>query len=192
GVRILNKQAEGKDGIYRIDPTRLVFSMKDLRIGGYELQQLLYERFGVSTELSDEENVVAVITWANEEEDLYRLIHGVETLAWEQEKEKANSLIREKEQVPETKDMQMRRAIPLMHLTPREAYFARKKTVSFWDAKGCTAGEMIVPYPPGIPLIYPGEMITGEILDLIYRGKNNGCAFHGPSDRTLETLQVIR
>lgn len=192
GVRVLDEKAEGRSGIYRIDLTRLVFSMKELGIGGYRLQELLYERFGVSTELSDEENVVAVITWANEEKDIQRLIHGVETLAKEADVKNECSVSRFEGAVPEKEWVQIPREIPSMCLTPREAYFADKRTVSFWNAKGCIAGEMIVPYPPGIPIVCPGERITDEILELIFKNKKNGCAFHGPADASLETIRVIR
>ena len=68
---------EGTCGVWKIDPTRLVFSARELGISGYDLQVRLYEEYRVSTELADEENVVCVITWANSEEDITRLIDAL-------------------------------------------------------------------------------------------------------------------
>ncbi|MDD3279460.1 MAG: aminotransferase class I/II-fold pyridoxal phosphate-dependent enzyme [Lachnospiraceae bacterium] len=188
GIQVLERPAQAKREIYDLDLTRVVFSARELQITGYRLQELLYERGGVSTELADEENVVCVITFANTEEDISRL---VQTLA-----EIAKSLGESTEDIHEKKEktreeIRENHEIPPMVLTPREAYFHEKKTICWKDAVDCIAGEMIVPYPPGIPLIYPGERITAEIMREINRFWTNGCVLHGPKDDTLETFQII-
>ena len=77
GIEVLGTEMEGTCGVWKIDPTRLVFSARELGISGYDLQVRLYEEYRVSTELADEENVVCVITWANSEEDITRLIDAL-------------------------------------------------------------------------------------------------------------------
>ncbi len=76
--------------------------------------------------------------------------------------------------------------------TPREAYFAEKEAVPFAEAEGRIAAEMAAPYPPGIPLICPGERYSREMLELMRQYKADGCEFHGPSDASLEVLYVLK
>ena len=73
-----------------------------------------------------------------------------------------------------------------------EAYFAEKEAVPFAEAEGRIAAEMAVPYPPGIPLICPGERYSREMLELMRQYKADGCEFHGPSDASLEVLYVLK
>ena len=84
------------------------------------------------------------------------------------------------------------RSLPEMVKTPREAYFAEKEAVPFAEAEGRIAAEMAAPYPPGIPLICPGERYSREMLELMRQYKADGCEFHGPSDASLEVLYVLK
>ena len=82
--------------------------------------------------------------------------------------------------------------LPQVVMTPREAFYSEKILVKWEDAVGRVAGESIVPYPPGIPLICPGEVITREIFDIVQQYRKNRLPIHGPADRNLETMRVIR
>ena len=78
-----------------------------------------------------------------------------------------------------------------MRYTPREAYFRPKRTVPWEEARGQTAGEMAAPYPPGIPLIYPGEILEPEIWELLERCRRDGLSLHGPASPDLTAYRVI-
>lgn len=185
GIEVLGNELEGTCGVWEFDPTRLVFSARKLGISGYDLQVRLYEEYRVSTELADEENVVCVITWANSEEDIERLIHALAGIAAAESKKKTGRTKFEEKQW-------LFRSLPRMIKTPREAYFAEKEAIPFAKAEGRTAAEMVVPYPPGIPLICPGEQYRKEVLELIRQYLADGCEFHGPTDASLETLYVLK
>ena len=73
-----------------------------------------------------------------------------------------------------------------------KAVFAEKEAVPFAEAEGRIAAEMAAPYPPGIPLICPGERYSREMLELMRQYKADGCEFHGPSDASLEVLYVLK
>ena len=185
GIEVLGTEMEGTCGVWKIDPTRLVFSARALGISGYDLQVRLYDEYRVSTELADEENVVCVITWANSEEDITRLIDALAGIAAaDNGKTTGQTKFAEKQW--------LFRSLPEMVKTPREAYFAEKEAVPFAEAEGRIAAEMAAPYPPGIPLICPGERYSKEILELMRQYKADGCEFHGPSDASLETLYVLQ
>ena len=81
--------------------------------------------------------------------------------------------------------------LPDMRLTPREAYFSRKRTVPWEEASGKTAGETAAPYPPGIPLIYPGEILEPEIWEMLDRCRKDGIVLHGPASPGLARYRVI-
>lgn len=184
GIRVLDVPHPGvRPEAYSQDTTRVVFTADALGIGGYRLQELLYERSGISLELSDAHNVVAVITGANTERDIERLARAVADVAADKEAKGE-----EKGRSPEAPWIPVP---PEVVMTPREAYFHGKRTVPLSESAGEIAGEMVVPYPPGIPLICPGERITAELIGRIRDLRACGVAFHGPSDDTLAGIRII-
>ncbi|MBQ2042600.1 MAG: hypothetical protein II485_05375, partial [Firmicutes bacterium] len=76
-------------------------------------------------------------------------------------------------------------------LSPREAYFGETKPIWWEDAVGRISGEMIAPYPPGIPVIYPGERISQEVWDFLEEVRLRKGHLHGPADTELNTIQII-
>lgn len=189
GIRVLGTETRGSHAMFDKDCTRLVFSAADLGISGYRLGELLYERFRVSPELTDEENVVAVITFANETEDIGRLVEAVRILATEairrgKKMEKKLQSSGENFQIFE---------VPDQAVTPRKAYFNQNwETVSLEDAQDRVIREMVVPYPPGIPLLCPGEIVREEHIRAIFRYREAGCEFHGTADPTVKSVRVLK
>jgi len=168
------------DKIFQLDTTRLVLSASKLGITGFELADILYENYGIGMELSDEKNVVAVVTYANEMEDMERLVKAMEDISGK--REIAGEQQEEKWKIP---------SVPPFVMNPRKAYFAKKKTILWKDAVGQIGGEALIPYPPGIPILNPGEIVTEEIWNYMEEYRKKGLHFHGPADNSLETFQII-
>ena len=82
-------------------------------------------------------------------------------------------------------------SIPTKVLNPREAFYSSKKTIKIEDSIGKISGEYIIPYPPGISLISPGEIITQEIIAYIQQGVKNGMIVSGLKDINLEYIDII-
>ena len=80
---------------------------------------------------------------------------------------------------------------PQLVLTPREAFWAKKHSVPLEEAAGLVSAEALMTYPPGIPLLAPGERITREIVDFILSSKEKGCVLTGTRDITAQTIQVV-
>ncbi len=182
GFDCMGKEVEGQAAVCAIDETRLVISAKELGIGGYELEELLFEKYAVNMELADSENVLAIITYANKKEDIERLIHACEEISREYEKH-----LQEKEPLSARK-------LPVTEqvMSPREAYFAKTSACDWNKAVGKIAGEMIAPYPPGIPIVYPGERITQEIWDYLEQYRLQKRHIHGSRDGKLEVIKIIK
>lgn len=180
GFQVLEEQTEALPG--RKDPARLVFSARELGISGYELQERLYRQSGISLELADYENVAAVVTWGNDRQDMERLAGAAEKISAEKGKEHRGPLKKKNFRIPK---------FPKMGLNPREAYFSQKRVIPWEQAAGKTAGESAAPYPPGIPLICPGEIIEPEIWEMLDQCRRDGIVLHGPASPELETFRVI-
>jgi lysine decarboxylase len=84
------------------------------------------------------------------------------------------------------------RISPQPVLSPRDAFFAPRERVPAAGAAGRVAAETISPYPPGIPAIAPGELVTTDLLDALRAEARAGGRLAGASDPTLETLLVVR
>jgi arginine/lysine/ornithine decarboxylase len=76
-------------------------------------------------------------------------------------------------------------------MLPRDAFFASKETVDADKAVGRICAEQITPYPPGIPVIIPGERMTGELLDYLRSGLAAGMQLPDPADPSLGTIRVV-
>lgn len=173
-----------------LDETRLVISARRIGISGFELDQLLFEKYSVNVELSDHENVLAIVTYANEREDLDRLINACikisekyKTYSKKVKKENDTSVIKNRTDFP---------PLPEQCLTPRQAYFAKKKNIEWSRAVGKISGQMIAPYPPGIPVIYPGELISREVWEYIESFRLAGRHIHGADQNgQLKRIKII-
>jgi arginine decarboxylase len=81
--------------------------------------------------------------------------------------------------------------LPKALLSPREAYFSSTREVDLREAEGKIAAELIAPYPPGVPLICPGEVFTAEIVEYIKELYTKGVRWQGPADCTLQKVKII-
>jgi lysine decarboxylase len=80
---------------------------------------------------------------------------------------------------------------PDVVLTPQKAFYSQKKAMSLISSVSNISGDFVMAYPPGIPILAPGERITQEIIDYILYAKDKGCVLTGPKDMTLENINVV-
>ena len=178
GMHCLKREeVTGKNSVFDLDETRLVISCD--RMSGYDLQKVLRRQHGVETELGDSKNVLAIVTYANTWEEIAALISGLEKIS-------ADFMFHDYQytEIPMPQ-------IPEMVLSPRKAFFSDTTTIPWNDAVGEIAGELIAPYPPGIPLVVPGERLTADIFACVEAYRSFGCHFHGPEDEDLLTFKII-
>lgn len=87
---------------------------------------------------------------------------------------------------------QPQHVLPQMQLTPREAFFAESEAVPAAEAVGRVSAELLCPYPPGVPVLFPGEVLTQRALDVLQDVLCAGGVITGPEDSSLQTLRVVR
>lgn len=172
------------------DSTRLVISARELGISGFALDEILFSEYHVNAELSDHENVLVIVTYANEKEELDRLIHACGSIGAKYGSK--DKKIKEKNDISVMKKQPCFPSFPEQCMTPRRAYFSKKKSIAWQEAVGTVSGQVIAPYPPGIPVIYPGERISREAWEYIECFRKDGRHIHGANrDGTLDSIQII-
>ena len=190
-VYCFGEELEGKPGVFDLDPTKITVTVKDLGYTGYEAEEILRRRYNVQVELADLFNVVALFTIGTSVEAADAFVHGVQELAREDRPLDIFSPSGVLDRRLKTGTYQLPK-IPPIRLVPRDAFLAETEFVPFKTSSGRICAEVITPYPPGIPVISPGEEITPEIIDYLALEKRAGVKMQGPYDDDLKFIRVVR
>jgi arginine/lysine/ornithine decarboxylase len=171
-------QPEQSPGCFALDRTRLTVTLSNL--DGFTADELLDQKFGVTAELPSLQHLTFVISLGNTQNDIDRLIQAFNILSNLEESP-------ERSIVP-----QFDFSFSPAEISPRQAFFASAKLVSTESAIDQISAESICPYPPGIPILLPGERITKDAVVLLKSVLQSGGFISGCSDPTLNTLKVLR
>ena len=163
-------------GFFAIDPLRLTVSVAGLGMSGFEADERLH-RAGVTCELPGLRHLTFILTHGNSLEDGDRLVGALAALS----QIKLSQTVSIKISSP---------VLPIANLSPRQAFFADQRVVPVQDAIAQPSAELICPYPPGIPVLIPGEIITAEAIDFLRQILAAGGILTGCTDPTLHTLKV--
>ena len=169
-------------GFFALDPTRLTVTVTGLGLTGFEADAILDEQLAVAIELPSQRHLTSIISLGNTPADIDRLVSALTTLAQEHQLPASTHL-------PAT-SLPALPALPA--LSPREAFSAATETRSRQQAIGCISAELICPYPPGIPVLLPGEHITATALDYLQQILALGGTISGCADPTLQTLKIAQ
>ncbi|KAM7256157.1 hypothetical protein ACFE04_011898 [Oxalis oulophora] len=165
-----------------IDPLRLTIGFWQLGLSGNEADEILRMDHGVLCELVGTKSVTFVITPGTTRDHMKRLISGIQQIS-ARYYNKRGMVDNNCERLRAFDEMEMM-------LTPRDAFFARKRRVVIRESLGKICGELICPYPPGIPAMIPGEIITEKSLDYLLHVLTIGVQIKGASDSSLSTVLV--
>ncbi|MDJ0734202.1 MAG: aminotransferase class I/II-fold pyridoxal phosphate-dependent enzyme [Nostocaceae cyanobacterium] len=190
GLSVLNLSPISENierGFVALDKTRLTVTLSGLGFTGFSAEEILDEQLGVTAEFSSLHTLTFIISLGNTQADIAKLIQGFTTLA------KMNPLLPGGE-VAKTPLLWNDCVIvgnPL-HISPREAFFANTQTLPIQETMGYICAENICPYPPGIPLLMPGEVITQAAIDYLQQVIAMGGFISGCEDASLGTLKVVK
>lgn len=165
------------------DPTRLVIDVQGMGLTGYMAERLLREQFQIAPEMSDRAGIICLVTVGDTPQTIHRLVRAMESLPRRRVPQRAAACPRIAGEAIAPGEQA---------LTPREAYFAPSRAVSLAFAVGEVAAEAVIPYPPGIPVLTPGEVISEAKVDCLREGLGAGMHVRGAADTTLQTLRVVR
>ncbi len=190
GIYCLGAEQIGRPGVFDLDPTKITITVKALGYTGYEAEEILRRRYNVQCELADLFNCLALFTIGTTREAADRLVYGVKELSREDRPIDVFSPSGVLERRLQTGTYNLP-GIPPVRMNPREAFLANTQTVRFKESAGRICAEVITPYPPGIPVVSPGEEITPEVIHYLDLEKKAGVRMQGPFDSELRTIRVV-
>ncbi len=180
-IDCVGKEILGTKATYDYDPTKLIISVKDLGITGFDAEKWLRETYNIEVEMSDLYNLLCIITPGDTEREANILVEALQKLS-------ATFI----DHSGEREIAVMLPDIPLLAVTPRDAFYADTEVVPIRESAGRIIAEFIMVYPPGIPIFIPGEIITEDNIDYIQKNIEAGLPVQGPEDYDLSYLRVIK
>lgn len=178
GLYAFGKEMKGRPGVFDFDETKLGIHFAGVGMSGLEAYHSLREDYGIQLELGDAYNALAVLSVGDGEESVNALVGAVRDMVSK----------RRGDRLPYVKKILTN---PELIVSPRNAFFARKKTVALEASPGEISGESIMAYPPGIPIVTPGERITRGMLEHIAFLKSQKGLLTDAADADLKTIQVL-
>ena len=178
GYYAFGKELINGDSIYDFDPTKLSVHTRDIGLAGIEVYDILRDDYDIQIEFGDIGNILAYLSMGDRSQELERLVSALAEIRRRYQKDPSGLLSQEY-------------IDPEGVASPQEAFYAKKKSVPIAESAGCVCSEFVMCYPPGIPILAPGERITQEILDYIQYAKIKGCSMTGPEDPDIQNINVL-
>lgn len=173
------KELINGDSIYDFDHTKLSINTLPIGLAGIEVYDILRDEYDIQIEFGDLGNILAYISVGDRPRDLERLVGALSEIRRRFKKEKADLFTHEY-------------INPKVLCSPQEAFYGEKISLPIEESAGRITAEFVMCYPPGIPILAPGEQITEEILDYIAYAKEKGCSLTGPEDMNIERINVMK
>ena len=164
--------------IYDFDITKLSIYTLDIGLAGIEVYDILRDEYDIQIEFGDICNILAYISIGDRLQDIERLVGALADIKRVYSKDKTGLLSGEY-------------INPKVVCSPQKAFYSDKKTLPIRECAGKVSGEFVMCYPPGIPILAPGELITEEIVEYIIYAKEKGCSMQGTQDPKVENLEII-
>ena len=179
GYRAFGRELVNKDSVYDFDVTKLSVHTLDIGLAGIEVYDLLRDEYDIQIEFGDLGNILAYLSIGDRPRDVERLVGALSEIRRRYQKSKAGLMRQEYIE-------------PQVAVSPQEAFYADKEMLPIDETKGRICSEFVMCYPPGIPILAPGEKITEQILAYIKYAKEKGCSMTGPEDPDIENLNVLK
>ncbi|WP_446686372.1 aminotransferase class I/II-fold pyridoxal phosphate-dependent enzyme [Paenibacillus foliorum] len=180
GLSCFGEEILGTEATYDYDPTKVNIHVRHLGITGYDAENWLREHYNIEVELSDMYNILCLFTPGDTHENVDTLLNALRELSSQ------NYNIR-----PATDLVIKVPKIPQLTLTPRDAFYGDTEVIPFKESADRIIAEFIYVYPPGIPILLPGEVISQDLIDYITEHVEVGLPVKGPEDRSIENVKVI-
>lgn len=164
--------------VYDFDVTKLSVYTRGIGLAGIEVYDLLRDEYDIQIEFGDIANILAYISIGDRIQDIERLVGALADIKRLYAKDPATLMSSEY-------------IAPKVCVSPQKAFYAKKEALPLKESAGRICSEFVMCYPPGIPILAPGELITEEIIAYILYAKEKGCSMQGTQDPYMEYLQVL-
>lgn len=179
GYYAYSRELINGDSIFDFDVTKLSVNTLDIGLAGIEVYDLLRDEYDIQIEFGDLGNILAYLSIGDRQREVERLVSAMAEVRRRFGKGRAGLM---KQEYIE----------PHVAVSPQDAFYAAKESLPIRETEGRICSEFVMCYPPGIPILAPGEKITKEILDYIQYAKEKGCSMTGPENPEIEYLNVLK
>ena len=178
GYYAFGRELINGNSVFDFDPTKLSVHTRDIGLAGIEVYDLLRDEYDIQIEFGDIGNILAYLSIGDRPQELERLVSAL-------------AEIRRRFQMDGSGLLSQEYIDPEVVMSPQEAFYAAKKSMPLKESAGMVCSEFVMCYPPGIPILAPGERITRDILDYIEYAKVKGCSLTGPEDPEILNINVL-
>lgn len=179
GYYAFGPELVNNDSVCGFDTTKLSIHTRNIGLAGIEVYDYLRDEYGIQIEFGDVGNILCILSSGDRTLDIERLISALSEIKRLHEKSPAGLFDHEY-------------VAPVVEMSPRNAFYSQKRSVAITKSEGKIAAEFVMCYPPGIPILAPGERITREVLDYILYAKSKGCFMTGPADMKINNINVVK
>ncbi|MDY0139186.1 MAG: aminotransferase class I/II-fold pyridoxal phosphate-dependent enzyme [Candidatus Izemoplasmatales bacterium] len=182
GISVIDKDYLLNQGCFDYDETKLMVKVSDLGLSGFDVYQMMKKNYNIQLELAESHMILCVLTIGTTKQDLERLVIAFRKLS--------EKYFKSRDKLPK---IEFRYQFPEPYARPRDAYHAPKNLVKLEDAVDEISAESIMIYPPGIPIIIPGEVITEDVVKDIKFYKEKGGALQSDidNDTDIDYVQIV-
>ena len=166
------------NSVFDFDTTKLSIHTRDIGLAGIEVYDILRDEYDIQIEFGDIGNILAYLSMGDRPQELERLVSALAEIRRRYQKDAAGLLSQEYIE-------------PEVVTSPQEAFYAEKESLLLTESEGRVCSEFVMCYPPGIPILAPGERITAEILEHIQYAREKGCSMTGPEDPDMIRINVL-
>ncbi len=178
GYYAFGRELINGNSVFDFDPTKLSIHTRDIGLAGIEVYDILRDEYDIQIEFGDIGNILAYLSIGDRPQELERLVSALAEIRRRYQKDGSGLLNQEY-------------IDPEVVASPQEAFYAQKESLPLKESVGRVCSEFVMCYPPGIPILAPGERITKDILDYILYAKEKGCSMTGPEDPDILHLNVL-
>jgi arginine/lysine/ornithine decarboxylase len=168
-------------GIVAVDPTHLIVDTASVGVTGFAADDWLRDERQIDVELADHRRILALVTFAHGAAEIDRLVRALRDLVDAHADDR-----RPVPRIPNPSQLRTEQA-----MLPRDAFFTGSEMVAAEKASGRVSAELITPYPPGVPVLAPGEVVSKAILDYLREIMAAGAFVEGAADQSLDRFRVV-
>jgi arginine decarboxylase len=180
---VSSEELAERPGVVGVDPCHVLIETAPIGLTGYQADDWLRDERQVDVELADHRRILPLISFAHGEAEIDRFVGALRDLVDAHGGSRNGGWIPE---MPTGADLRTEQA-----MLPREAFFSATEQLKPRAAIGRISAELVTPYPPGIPVVAPGEVITGTIVEYLEAFVAAGGFVEGASDQTLDRFRVV-
>ncbi len=169
---------DGK-AVFDFDTTKLCVNTVDIGLAGIEVYDILRDEYDIQIEFGDLGNILAYVSFGDNMKNIERLIGSLSEIKRIYNKNKFGMLTQEY-------------VTPVVKYSPQTAFYAAKQSLALDNAIGKVCSEFVMCYPPGIPILAPGEVVTQEVINYIRYAKEKGCSLTGTEDMNVDSICVMK